>query len=113
MVFNTLGSSKSLIRQVSADATNKEKRSIRLSNARIRGSHSKQQWLDLVSFCGQCVKCGATEYHLEKDHIVPVYQGGCDCIHNVQPLCALCNASKGPDTSDYRPEGWEVVSGSR
>jgi len=94
------------ILEIPDDATNKEKRSIRLANAKTRGTHSKEQWQKLKNFCGSCVRCGSAGYNLERDHIVPLYQGGCDCIENIQPLCARCNASKGHEDIDYRPDGW-------
>ncbi len=87
--------------------SNKEKRSARIQNARIRGRHSKEDWEALKEYHnGACCICGSSSIGVEKDHIVPVYQGGCDCIHNIQPLCARCNASKGPESEDYRQCGW-------
>ena len=71
--------------------------------ARQKGTHTKKQWQYLVEFFGLCVKCFSTDRHLEKDHIIPVYQGGSDGIENIQPFCAWCNASKGSESVDYRP----------
>ncbi|WP_213072535.1 DUF1376 domain-containing protein [Acinetobacter tianfuensis] len=85
---------------------NKLKRSERLAAARAKASHTQQEWLSLVHVCGnQCMKCGATD-NLVKDHITPIYQGGSDGVENLQPLCRSCNASKGADTSDLRPQNW-------
>ncbi len=103
-----------MIVDIPADASNRRKRYLRQKNARTRGTHTDRQWQRIIEYCGfACVSCGKTKLNLEKDHIMPLYQGGCDCIHNIQPVCARCNASKGPDTTDHRPDGWKsyVVGG--
>ena len=78
----------------------------RMVEARSKGTHTKQEWKALkAEFNNRCVKCGTDEYRVEKDHIIPVYQGGSDSIDNIQPLCARCNASKGAENfnwKDYR-----------
>ena len=81
-----------------------ETRSERLSAAREKGTHTKEQWEDMKSFFGGCVICGKSidEVKITKDHIVPIYQGGSDSITNLQPLCSSCNSRKGPDNHDYR-----------
>lgn len=81
-------------------------RSQRLSEARKKGTHTPEQWAWLVSHCGRCVRCGAEGERLVKDHIKPLYQGGSDGMENLQPLCRRCNASKGPEATDFRPAGW-------
>jgi 5-methylcytosine-specific restriction endonuclease McrA len=87
---------------------NKQKRSERLRLAREKATHTKEQWRALLQFCGyRCVRCGLEGYHLDKDHIVPLYLGGSDGIDNLQPLCAWCNASKSGETIDHRPIGWQ------
>lgn len=80
---------------------NDEKRSQRLSIARKKATHSKEEWIEMINFFGKCVKCGASE-KIVKDHIIPIYQGGSDGIDNLQPLCEKCNSSKGPENVDYR-----------
>jgi hypothetical protein len=57
-----------------------------------------------VVFLNTCVRCeGASNLvNVERDHIIPTYQGGPDIPENWQPLCARCNASKGPETIDWR-----------
>lgn len=81
---------------------NQAKRSERLSEARKKGKHTKEEWEEMRLFFGECVKCG-NNVDLVKDHIIPIYQGGSDGLDNIQPLCRKCNASKGADTTDYRP----------
>jgi len=81
-------------------------RSERLAEARRKARHSPEEWGVLVEICGRkCVRCGATG-QVVRDHIVPIYQGGDDGIGNIQPLCASCNSSKGPDRTDHRPPDW-------
>lgn len=55
-------------------------------------------------FNNTCVRCeGASMLvNVERDHIIPKYQGGCDEPYNWQPLCARCNTSKGPERIDWR-----------
>ena len=55
-------------------------------------------------FLNTCVKCEGKSnlINVERDHIIPRYQGGNDEPTNWQPLCARCNASKGPETTDWR-----------
>jgi hypothetical protein len=91
-------------RDAKADRNRKNKvlRSLRLRAARLRGTHTKEEWNNLVNeFSGRCVRCGRSGYHLDKDHIIPVYQGGSDSIDNLQPLCAWCNAAKGPEDINW------------
>ncbi len=83
-------------------ARNKRKRSLRMIAARKKGVHTKEQWENLKEeFDFKCVRCGRENFHLDKDHIIPVYQGGSDGIDNIQPLCAWCNASKGADSFNW------------
>jgi 5-methylcytosine-specific restriction endonuclease McrA len=81
--------------------TNQAKRSERLTEARKKATHTKDEWDGMRLFFGECVKCGNKE-DLVKDHITPIYQGGSDGLDNLQPLCRKCNASKGSDSTDYR-----------
>ena len=94
---------------------NARTRSERLSEARKKGSHSKEEWAALVDACGgACVKCGRTDLDLSKDHIVPVCKGGSDAIENLQPMCQRCNAVKGgAGSEDLRPHGWMEEIGKR
>ena len=75
----------------------------RLKQARARGTHTKDEWHQLVAeFDGVCVRCCGKELPLERDHIVPLYLGGSDAIQTIQPICARCNASKGPETTNWK-----------
>ena len=75
----------------------------RMAEARLKGRHTREEWLELKRFYKfRCVKCGVREYSirngwpitLEKDHVHEISLGGCDCIGNIQPLCQGCNTSK-------------------
>ena len=89
-------------------ADNKLKRSERLANARRLATHASVEWQALIEACeASCCHCKRNDVELVKDHIKPIYQGGSDGIENLQPLCRSCNASKGPDSTDLRPEGWQ------
>jgi 5-methylcytosine-specific restriction endonuclease McrA len=77
-------------------------RAQRLAAARALGTHTADEWQALVSrFAGRCVRCGASDRAVEKDHIKPLYQGGSDAIDNLQPLCARCNCAKGPEATNW------------
>jgi len=89
------------------DLPNGEKRRLRMERAKDKGTHTKKQWHEmLVFFDHTCVKCEGESglANVEKDHIIPVYQGGSDSIENLQPLCAKCNTGKGPENKDWRLE---------
>ena len=93
------------------DARGKEKRRERLKLAKEKGTHKKGQWEDLKKeFDYRCVKCGKKR-HIDKDHIVSLYQGGSDGIDNLQPLCAWCNVGKRSNNFNWviyrRKNGWE------
>lgn len=105
------------------ERNNAKKRSERLAEARKKGTHTAEEWKEMLSFFGECVKCGSKE-RLCKDHIVPLYQGGSDGIDNLEPLCMSCNSAKGPDDTDYRevwcmqkkvvmPSKWKKTPGKR
>ncbi len=79
-------------------------RSIRLSAARAKGTHTDSEWRELCAkFWNRCVMCGVHCQRgvLQKDHVIPIYQGGSDAIDNLQPLCKLCNLAKGPDSTNW------------
>jgi hypothetical protein len=83
-------------------------RTDRLRQAQAKGRHTPEQWERLLDYCGhRCVKCG--DGPPVKDHILALYLEGSDAIDNLQPLCLGCNSAKGPDATDYRPDGWQGV----
>jgi 5-methylcytosine-specific restriction endonuclease McrA len=84
----------------------------RAKQAGYSGPHfTATEWHELVLACGgRCLACGSRE-DLTVDHIVPLALGGSNTIENVQPLCSVCNGSKGGETRDYRP-GWGILKGN-
>lgn len=84
---------------------NRRLRRERLKRARSKGTHSDEEWNDMKEFFDHtCVNCfgeSGIDY-VEKDHIIPLYQGGSDHIRNLQPLCAKCNSGKGNSREDLR-----------
>lgn len=87
---------------IAAGASNKQIRHARMRRARFLATHTDAEWEALkAEFDHRCVRCGRGDCNLEKDHKVPVYQGGSDGIDNIQPCCAWCNAAKGPETTDW------------
>jgi len=90
---------------------NEEKRRRREIAANAKGTHTKEQWQALLILANfSCVKCGYSGITPQKDHIVPLYQGGSNSIENLQPLCKRCNTAKGPDATDYRKFEWRQLN---
>jgi 5-methylcytosine-specific restriction endonuclease McrA len=94
---------------------NRKLRQQRLRDAKLKGDHTKDEWVELVNnFDCRCVRCGDSSRPLHKDHIVPLYQGGSNGLDNIQPLCDRCNLGKASDSFNWaeyrRQHGWESTS---
>jgi 5-methylcytosine-specific restriction endonuclease McrA len=64
------------------------------------GSHTAQEWLEVVWKQGfACATCREIK-PLTRDHIIPLSKGGSNYISNIQGLCASCNSSKGAKMPD-------------
>jgi len=90
---------------ITRDNTNERKRQERLRYSKSKGTHTKTEWQEMKEFFNfTCCKCLGKSglINVERDHIIPVYQGGSDHIRNLQPLCARCNSGKGSENIDYR-----------
>lgn len=77
--------------------------------AKAQGSHTWEQWCEVVRANGnKCLCCfrGGTARSLHRDHVVSINQGGGNSIENVQPLCKRCNSSKKNRSIDYRLDRW-------
>ncbi len=93
-----------------------------MSRSFLTTKADRKEWQEMKEFFNNtCVRCLGTSglANVERDHIVPYYQGGLDSWWNIQPLCARCNASKGPESIDHRifycdvamldmPDKWKV-----
>lgn len=72
---------------------------------RSEGQYTQEEWESVKAKYGfKCLRCGSTEETLYPDHIVSLYKGGVNMIHNIQPLCRKCNFWKGfQKVNDFRP----------
>lgn len=62
--------------------------------------HTLDEWMALLAkHEGKCAVCGSTD-DICIDHVIPLSKGGTDAIENIQPLCRMCNASKGNKITD-------------
>lgn len=90
---------------VNTERTKALKRAYRVRKYSAEGSHTTQQWIELVekyNYC--CLKC-KKQFPIEKltqDHVVPLSKGGSNYIENIQPLCRSCNTGKLDRIIDYR-----------
>ncbi|WP_087463124.1 HNH endonuclease [Oleiphilus messinensis] len=81
----------------------------RLRQERIKangGSHTKQEWEQLLAESPACAVCGRYwpeiparpdkryQHVWTKGHKVPIYHGGSDDITNIQAECYQCNFKK-------------------
>ena len=62
--------------------------------SRTRGRKLQQLRYALFRRQPMCAQCGAVEYELYRDHIVPLGEGGLDVESNTQALCARCHDQK-------------------
>jgi hypothetical protein len=78
-------------------------------NNEIVGSHTDQEWSELVAHYGNrchycaspvCVNSKDRERELTKDHLRPTSRGGVDFIWNIVPACWRCNRMKGDRTAE-------------
>ncbi len=84
-------------------------RAARTFLARLRGSHTREEWAELVARCGTaCPRCLASPFWPSPDHIIPISVGGSDRIENLQPLCKTCNLGKRDERID-----WLAIRGLR
>lgn len=44
----------------------------------------------------------------ERDHVIPLSQGGSGVFENVAVACQGCNVRKGPNCLDELPAGWHL-----
>ena len=81
----------------------------KLRIARIKangGSHTRKEWVELLSKSLKCAICNRTWNEIQqrpdaryrhtwtKGHKIPIYHGGRDDIGNIQAECYECNFKK-------------------
>lgn len=70
------------------------KRNCKLKRRGAQGSHTENEWQDLLAkHDHKCISCGDNK-DLTRDHIIPISKGGTNFIENIQPLCRSCNSRK-------------------
>lgn len=75
----------------------------------VAGKFSLSEWKSLLSkFNNQCLWCGNTS-DITVDHVIPLILGGTNYIHNIQPLCRVCNSKKHDKIIDFRPFGSAIM----
>jgi 5-methylcytosine-specific restriction endonuclease McrA len=88
-----------------------QKRRMWLYEAREKGTHTKQEWQDMILFFdNKCAKCHCSPKRLCKDHVIPLYfADSTDSIQNIQPLCDRCNSVKGKKVMDFRASAAAIM----
>lgn len=79
----------------------------------VLGRHLQQARRELFAsqpLCAECSKAGRISASTERDHIVPLAQGGRDVPENTQGLCAACHAVK---SEQERLAGFVAPTASR
>lgn len=75
----------------------------RKQNLRTIDELGQNEWEAVVEACGnRCIVPGCGASPVTMDHVIPLSRGGRHHISNLQPLCGLCNDSKGVKITDYR-----------
>lgn len=72
-------------------------RTLRYMNKKLslEATLTTEQWNTLkLVFKNRCAYCGKKTKRLEKEHIIPVSQGGAFSLYNIVPACRSCNAKK-------------------
>jgi len=67
----------------------------RARKAQLECSLTVEQWDTIKKiFRNRCAYCGKRTKRLEKEHVIPVVNGGSLTLHNIIPACRKCNATK-------------------
>jgi 5-methylcytosine-specific restriction endonuclease McrA len=61
---------------------------------RVEHDLSPAQWTALKEAWGGCAYCGTTGVPLQRDCVLPIWNGGRYTLDNIVPACCSCNASK-------------------
>ena len=58
----------------------------------------------------KCAICGKVTDHTEIDHIIPLFDGGGNCITNLQVVCYECHKKKSAkELSDFQKSRIDLV----
>ena len=69
---------------------------------RVSADFNNDDWeWCLRIFDHRCLRCGSRD-NLERDHVIPIDEGGKKGLDNLQPLCRACNAMKRTSLQDSR-----------
>ena len=92
--------------QYKSNRVAKNTRRLRRLIADRNGVFCKDQWDIWLSFVHyRCMCCKAEGVTLEKDHIIPLCKPqSSNHVSNMQLLCWSCNAKKGRNEIDFRPD---------
>lgn len=88
---------------------NHTRRALKLKDG---GKITAKEWRDLkTKYNNTCLCCGRNDVKLTLDHVVPISPPfyGKNTIDNAQPLCGICNSSKGAKVIDYRVKFQEIL----
>ena len=67
------------------------------ASVRMRGSglqRERQRLMQANPLCVECYKQGIIRAWTQRDHIIPLCEGGEDTVRNTQGLCDECHAAK-------------------
>lgn len=96
-----------------ADYYRQKARDKRARKAGVPGSHTDEEWRELVAyFRHACVYCGASA-PLTRDHVIPLSRaelGPTNDISNILPACGPCNSRK-KDKTDWEYRRWLSMRG--
>jgi hypothetical protein len=83
-------------------ARRKKAKRDRLLVVKSRGIFTDSEFKQILNiYNNTCLNCGSTD-DICADHVIPLKYGGANTIDNIQPLCRLCNSSKGARHIDFR-----------
>lgn len=76
--------------------TKQTNESRRNAEAQTESDLSTEAWENIkAAFNHECAYCGDSPETLERDHVVPLSEGGDTVPENIVPACGTCNRSKG------------------
>lgn len=74
----------------------------RALKAAAEGSYTESEFVKLCEKYENRCLCCREQNKLTADHVIPLSKGGSNWIANIQPLCGICNSSKGTKIIDFR-----------